>query len=56
MRKVQSVRGPRFETMGLHDDLVFALALFGARMRVLPVEGELVRGRCGLFFSQVSHF
>ncbi len=51
MRKVQSARGPRFETMGTHDDLVFALALalFGARMRVLPVEGELVRRRCGLF-------
>ena len=52
MRKVQSARGPRFATMGTHDDLVFALALalFGARrMRVLPVEGELVRRRCGLF-------
>ena len=33
--KVQSVRGPRFETMGAHDDLVFALglALFGVRSR-----------------------
>ena len=49
MRKVQSVRGPRFETMGAQDDLVFALslALFGARMRVLPVRGEEVRRRSG---------
>jgi hypothetical protein len=49
MRKVQSVRGPRFETLGAHDDLVFALglALFGMRMRMLPVEGERVRRRAG---------
>ena len=47
MRKVQTVRGPRFETMGAHDDLVFALglALFGVRRRWLPVEGEAVRNR-----------
>jgi hypothetical protein len=47
MRKVQSVRGPRFETMGAHDDLVFALglALFGVRRRLLPVAGESVRWR-----------
>ncbi len=47
MRKLQSVRGPRFETMGAHDDLVFALglALFGVRRRLLPVEGESVRRR-----------
>ena len=49
MRKVASARGPRFETSGKHDDLVFALALslFGARMRVLPVEGSRVRARLG---------
>ena len=47
MLKVQSAQEPRFETMGQHDDLV--LALFKARMRVLPVDGELVRRRCGLF-------
>ena len=49
MRKVQTVRGPRYETLGRHDDLVFALALalFGVRMRVLPVEGEAVRRRRG---------
>lgn len=47
MRKVQSARGPRFETMGARDDLVFALglALFGVRRRLLPVAGESVRGR-----------
>ena len=47
MRKVQSVRGPRFETMGAHDDLVFALglALFGVRRRLLPLAGEGVRWR-----------
>jgi len=47
MRKLQSVKGPRFETMGAHDDLVFALglALFGMRQRMLPVDGEGVRGR-----------
>jgi len=47
MRKVQSVKGPRFETMGSHDDLVFSLglALFGMRQRVLPVDGESVRWR-----------
>ena len=45
MRMVQSVKGPRFETDGKHDDLVFALALalFGVRMRMLPVRGETVR-------------
>ena len=45
MHKVQTVRGPRFETTGAHDDLVFALALalFGVRRRLLPVEGR----RCG---------
>ncbi len=45
VQKVQSVRGPRFETLGKHDDLVFALALalFGARRRVLPVEPEMLR-------------
>ena len=50
MRKVQSARGPRFETLGAHDDLVFALglALFGVRMRRLPVEGEAVRRRSGI--------
>ncbi len=50
MRKVASVRGPYFETSGRHDDLVFglALALFGARMRQLPVEGSRVRARLGL--------
>lgn len=49
MRKVQTVRGPRFETLGKHDDLVFALglALFGLRMRELPVVGEAVRRRRG---------
>lgn len=49
MRKLQTVRGPRFQTMGAHDDLVFALALalFGVRMRVLPVEGERVRRSLG---------
>ncbi|MBZ2185851.1 MAG: hypothetical protein K7J46_14155 [Bryobacter sp.] len=47
MRKVRGERGPRWETLGAHDDLVFALglALFGARMRWLPVEGESVRWR-----------
>ncbi len=47
MRKVQSVRRPRFETMGAHDDLVFALglALFGVRRRLLPLAGEDVRWR-----------
>lgn len=40
MRKVQSARGPRFETQGKHDDLVFALALalFGAKMRMPPLD------------------
>lgn len=49
MRKVQRGRGPRFESSGKHDDLVFALALalFGARMRVLPVDPEGVRRRMG---------
>jgi len=49
MRKVQSARGPRFETQGKHDDLVFALALalFGMRARMLPVEPEEVRRRSG---------
>ena len=47
MRMVQAAKGPRFETEGKHDDLVFALglALFGVRMRMLPVSGEAVRGR-----------
>lgn len=47
MRKCQSVRGPRFETMGAHDDLVFALglALVGVRRRLLPTAGEAVRRR-----------
>ncbi len=47
MRKVQTARGPRFETLGQQDDLVFALALalFGVRMRTLPVVGEAVRRR-----------
>ena len=49
MRMVQAAKGPRFETEGKHDDLVFALglALFGARMRMLPVSGEAVRRRLG---------
>jgi hypothetical protein len=49
MRKVQSVRGPRFETLGKHDDLVFALALalFGLRQRVLPVDPVAVRRAAG---------
>jgi hypothetical protein len=47
MRKCQSVRGPRFETMGPHDDLVFALglAMLGVRRRLLPTSGEMVRRR-----------
>jgi len=47
IRKYQSVAGPRFESEGRHDDLVFGLglALIGARRRVLPVEGERVRRR-----------
>ena len=44
---VQTARGLRIETLGQHDDLVFALALalFGVRMRTLPVVGEAVRRR-----------
>jgi len=40
IRRRQSERGPRYETTGRHDDLVFglALALFGARMRVLALD------------------
>jgi hypothetical protein len=47
MRKCQSVKGPRFETMGAQDDLVFALglALVGMRRRLLPTAGEAVRRR-----------
>jgi len=49
VRGGQGGRGARYETVGRHDDLVFALALalFGVRMRVLPVEGEAVRRRRG---------
>lgn len=45
LRKFTGISGPRFESDGQHDDLVFALALalFGARMQVLPVQGEAVR-------------
>ncbi len=49
IRKYQSVSGPRFESEGRHDDLVFGLglALIGARRRVLPVEGDKVRRKAG---------
>ena len=40
---VQKARGLRFETLGQHDDLVFApaLALCGVRMRTLPAAGRI---------------
>jgi hypothetical protein len=45
IRKTPGVAGPRFESEGQHDDMVFALglALVGYRQRVLPVEGKGVR-------------
>ncbi len=50
MRKVATAKGPRFETSGRHDDLVFALALalFGARMRMLAADGGRSRGWMGM--------
>lgn len=45
MRKLPGRNGPRYESMGAHDDLVMALALamFGVRMRPLAVEGWRLR-------------
>jgi hypothetical protein len=49
MRKTPGVGGPRFESEGQHDDMVFALglALVGFRQRVLPVDGKAVRRWAG---------
>jgi hypothetical protein len=49
IRKTPGVAGPRFESEGQHDDMVFALglALVGYRQRVLPVEGKAVRRWAG---------
>ena len=49
IRKTPGVGGPRFESEGRHDDLVFALglALVGYRQRVLPVDGKAVRRLAG---------
>lgn len=45
MRKLPGRNGPRYESLGAHDDLVMALALalFGARMRPLALEGWRLR-------------
>lgn len=45
IRKTPGIGGPRFDSDGQHDDLVFALgpALVGYRQRVLPVDGKAVR-------------
>ncbi len=49
IRKTPGVAGPRFESEGQHDDMVFALglALVGYRQRVMPVEGKAVRRIAG---------
>lgn len=45
IRKSPGVAGPRFDSEGRHDDMVFALglALVGFRQRVLPTDGKAVR-------------
>jgi len=49
IRKTPGVAGPRFESEGQHDDMVFALglALVGFRQRVMPVDGKAVRRLAG---------